>query len=74
MCESADFLAKSRRLRISAGDCLAIYSAGAYGMVQSSNYNTRPRPPEVLVDHDSFQVVRRRETVSDMLRLELPGG
>lgn len=74
VCESADFLARSRRLRISAGDCLAIYSAGAYGMVQSSNYNTRPRPPEVLVDHGSFQVVRRRETVSDLLRLELPGG
>lgn len=73
VCESADFLAKSRRLRVAAGDLLAVYSAGAYSMVQSSNYNSRGRPPEVLVDGDQFHVVRRRETSADMLRLELPG-
>lgn len=72
VCESADFLAKDRRLAIAAGDLLAVYSAGAYAMVQASNYNSRGRPPEVLVDGDTFTVVRRRETSTDMLQLELP--
>jgi diaminopimelate decarboxylase len=72
VCESADFLAKDRRLAIEAGDLLAVYSAGAYAMVQTSNYNSRGRPPEVLVDGDTFAVVRRRETSTDMLQLELP--
>lgn len=72
VCESADFLAKDRLLNIAAGDLLAVYSAGAYAMVQASNYNSRGRPPEVLVDGAQFHVVRRRETVTDMLRLELP--
>jgi len=71
VCESADFLAKNRQLAISDGDLLAVYSAGAYGFVQSSNYNSRGRPPEVLVNGDSFRVVRRRETTTDMLQLEL---
>lgn len=72
VCESADFLAKDRLLTIEPGDLLAVYSAGAYAMVQASNYNSRGRPPEVLVEGDAFSVVRRRETSTDMLRLELP--
>ncbi len=71
VCESGDFLAKERSLSVLAGDLLAIHSAGAYGMVQSSNYNSRPRPAEVLVDGADFQVVRRRETSADQLRLEI---
>lgn len=73
ICESGDFLAKDRRLHISAGDLLAIYSAGAYGMVQSSNYNSRGRPAEVMVDGAGISVIRRRETTADMLQLELSG-
>ena len=72
VCESGDFLAKNRLLNIEAGDLLAVYSAGAYAMVQASNYNSRGRPPEVLVDGSNFRVVRRRETSADMMRLELP--
>jgi len=71
VCESGDFLAKERPLSVAEGDLLAIHSAGAYGMVQSSNYNSRPRPAEVLVDVADFQVVRRRETSADQLRLEI---
>lgn len=72
VCESGDFLARERHLTLAAGDLLAITSAGAYGMAQSSNYNTRPRPAEVLVDGDRFHVVRRRETAEDLYRHELP--
>ncbi|MGE0621781.1 MAG: diaminopimelate decarboxylase [Pseudomonadales bacterium] len=72
VCESGDFLARDRHLTVAPGDLLAITSAGAYGMVQSSNYNTRPRPAEVLVDGERFRVVRRRETAEDLYRLELP--
>ncbi len=77
VCESGDFLARERRLTVAAGDLLAVTSAGAYGMAQSSNYNTRPRPAEVLVDGDTFRVIRRRETPEDLYRHELaaaPGG
>jgi diaminopimelate decarboxylase len=49
-----------------------VHSAGAYGMAQSSNYNTRPRAAEVLVEGDSFRVIRRRETIRDLLAAELP--
>jgi len=66
VCESADFLAKDRRLAARAGDLLAIMSAGAYGMVMSSNYNSRPRAAEVLVDGSRAHVVRRRETVEQL--------
>ncbi|MEQ8860624.1 MAG: diaminopimelate decarboxylase [Pseudomonadales bacterium] len=72
VCESGDFLAEDRDLALAQGDLLAVCSAGAYGMVQSSNYNTRGRPAEVLVDGDAFSVIRRRETVRDQLALELP--
>ena len=70
VCESGDFLALDRELALTEGALLAIRSAGAYGFVQSSNYNSRPRAAEVLVDGDDFAIVRRRETVADLLRLE----
>lgn len=70
ICESGDFLAKDRALTLSQGDLLAVKSAGAYGMVLASNYNSRGRPCEVLVDGADFSVIRRRETISDQLRLE----
>jgi diaminopimelate decarboxylase len=68
VCESGDWLAKDRRLALSAGDTLAILSAGAYGMSMSSNYNSRPRAAEVLIDHDGTpHLVRRRETFEDLI-------
>ncbi|MSQ54061.1 MAG: diaminopimelate decarboxylase [Betaproteobacteria bacterium] len=70
VCESADFLAKDRRLAACAGDLLAIMSAGAYGMCMSSNYNTRPRAAEVLVDGKHAHLVRRRESVEELFALE----
>ena len=70
VCESGDFLAKGRRLALAAGDLLAVHSAGAYAMAQSSNYNSRPRAAEVLVDGDEFHVIRHRETSEDLFRLE----
>jgi diaminopimelate decarboxylase len=70
VCESADFLAKERRLAAGAGDLLAIFSAGAYGMSMSSNYNSRPRAAEVLVDGQAAHLVRRRETPGDLFALE----
>ena len=72
VCESGDFLARDRDLTIAPGDLLAICSAGAYAMALSSNYNSRPRPAEVLVDGDDFQVIRRRETHEDLYRHEMP--
>lgn len=70
VCESGDFLAKDRELTLAPGDLVAVHSAGAYAMVQSSNYNSRPRPAEVLVDGDAFHVIRRRETPEDLYRHE----
>jgi diaminopimelate decarboxylase len=70
VCESADFLAKDRKLAAREGDYLAIMSAGAYGMVMSSNYNSRPRAAEVLVDGAKTQLVRRRESVEELFALE----
>ncbi|MBI3465965.1 MAG: diaminopimelate decarboxylase [Planctomycetes bacterium] len=68
ICESGDFLAKNRPLPpVQAGDLLAIFSAGAYGMAMSSNYNSRPRAAEVLVDGSTFRLVRRRETYEDLV-------
>jgi len=72
VCESGDFIARERELpAVKEGDLLAVLDTGAYGMVLSSNYNTRPRPAEVLVDGRKVQVIRRRESVSDLMRLEL---
>lgn len=74
VCESGDFLAKDRLLPpLSRGDLLATFSAGAYGMVMASNYNTRPRAAEVLVDGPDARVVRRRETLEDLLGPERVG-
>ncbi|MCK6482448.1 MAG: diaminopimelate decarboxylase, partial [Planctomycetes bacterium] len=74
ICESGDFLAKDRRMtKVKEGDCLAIFSAGAYGFVMSSNYNTRPRAAEVLVDGKNARVVRERETYDNLLGPELSG-
>jgi diaminopimelate decarboxylase len=72
VCESGDFLAKDRRIEAREGDLLAIRSAGAYAMAMSSNYNSRPRAPEVLVEGRAARLVRRRESVEDLLRLERP--
>ena len=70
VCETGDFLGKDRKLRLQAGDLLAVRSAGAYGFVMASNYNTRNRPPELMVDGDKVHVVRRRETLKDQLAPE----
>ena len=70
ICESADFLGKDRELVVAADDLLAVRSAGAYGFVMSSNYNTRPRVAEIMVDGDVAHVVRRREVLADLLDLE----
>lgn len=66
ICETGDFLAKERSLALAEGDLLAVHSAGAYGFVMSSNYNTRGRAAEVLVDSDQAVQVRRRETVAEL--------
>jgi diaminopimelate decarboxylase len=72
VCETGDFFARDRSLPImEEGDLLAILDAGAYGMVLASNYNTRPRPAEVLVSGKSAKLIRRREKISDLLRQEL---
>lgn len=70
VCETGDFLGKDRRLSLLPGDLLAIRSAGAYGFVMSSNYNSRNRPPELMVDGDQVHVARARETFDDQVRLE----
>ena len=68
ICESGDFLAKDRELaRVEPDDLLAVMSAGAYGFVMASNYNTRPRAVEVLVDGNRYTIVRRRETYEDLV-------
>ncbi len=72
VCESGDFFARDRALpKVKAGDLVALLDAGAYGMVQSSNYNTRVRPAEVLVDGDEAKLIRRRETLKELLGAEI---
>ncbi len=72
VCETGDFFARDRELPVAnEGDLLAILDAGAYGMVLASNYNTRSRPAEVLVDGKSSKLIRRRETTADLLRNEI---
>ena len=71
VCETGDFLGKNRELAIAAGDLLAVRSAGAYGFCMASNYNSRPRPAEVLVDGDEAIEIRRRETYADLWKGEV---
>ncbi len=70
ICESGDFLARARTLAVTEGELLAILSAGAYGMTMSSNYNTRPRAAEVIVDGNQAHSVRQRETVGELFAAE----
>ncbi|WP_153099238.1 diaminopimelate decarboxylase [Paraburkholderia hayleyella] len=70
VCESGDWLGRERRLAVSPGELLAVYSAGAYGFAMSSNYNTRPRAAEVMVDGDQVHVVRVREEVAQLFANE----
>ena len=70
ICESSDFLGHKRALNIEPGDVLAVMSAGAYGMAMSSNYNTRARAAEVMVDGAEVHLIRRRETIEDLYALE----
>jgi len=72
VCESGDFFARDRKLApVEPGDLVALLDAGAYGMAQSSNYNTRPRPAEVLVEGAKARLIRRRETMADLLAPEV---
>ncbi|MGB6941823.1 MAG: diaminopimelate decarboxylase [Bryobacteraceae bacterium] len=71
VCESGDFLARAREMpNVLPGDLLAVCTAGAYGFVASSNYNARPRPPEILVEGDRYRVIRQREKYDDLIRGE----
>lgn len=70
VCETGDFLGKNRSLSLEQGDLLCIKSSGAYGFTMSSNYNTRPRACELMVDGDKVHVVRKRETIDDLIALE----
>jgi diaminopimelate decarboxylase len=71
ICETGDFFARDRKLApVEPGDLIAILDAGAYGMSESSNYNTRTRPPEVLVEGAKARLIRRRETIKDLLEPE----
>ena len=72
VCETGDFLGKERALAVKEGDLLAVLSAGAYGFAMSSNYNSRPRAAEVLVDGAEAKPVRRRESIEDLMRSEMP--
>ncbi|AGA31792.1 Diaminopimelate decarboxylase [Thioalkalivibrio nitratireducens DSM 14787] len=70
VCETGDFLGRERELVLAPGDLMAVRSAGAYGYVMASNYNSRPRPPEVMVDGDRYYIVNRREQVDHLMMRE----
>jgi diaminopimelate decarboxylase len=70
VCETGDFLGRERDLALVPGELLALFGAGAYGFTMSSNYNSRPRAPEIMVDGDRAHLVRERETVADLMRGE----
>jgi diaminopimelate decarboxylase len=70
VCETGDFLGKDRSLAIAEQDLLCLCSAGAYGFVMASNYNSRGRAAEIMVDGDEFHIVRARETIEDLVRGE----
>jgi diaminopimelate decarboxylase len=71
ICETGDFLGKDRNLNIQQGDLLAVCSAGAYGFTMSSNYNSRPRAAEVMVDGDQYHIIRQRETIDSLMQGEI---
>jgi diaminopimelate decarboxylase len=71
VCESGDWLGRDRALAVQPGDTLAVLSAGAYGMAMASNYNTRPRAAEVMVDADQATLIRRRETAAELFSHEI---
>ena len=70
VCESGDWLGRDRYLAVEEGDLLAILSAGAYGFVMASNYNTRPKPAEIMVDGKNAYVIRAREKTTDLYTSE----
>jgi diaminopimelate decarboxylase len=70
VCESGDWLGRDRLLAVDEGDLLAILSAGAYGFVMASNYNTRPKPAEIMVDGKNAYVIRARENTQDLFATE----
>jgi diaminopimelate decarboxylase len=70
VCETSDFIGKQRQLALRGDDLLAVMGAGAYGFTMSSNYNSRMRAAEVMVDGDQVQSVRERETIEDLMRGE----
>ena len=70
VCETADYLGLDRELAVEDGELLAVLCAGAYGATMSSNYKTRPRAPEVMVDADRGHLVRGRDTIEDLMRGE----
>ena len=70
VCESGDFLGKNRDLSLETDDLLMITTAGGYGFSMSSNYNTRPRSPEIMVEGDKYKIVRSREKITDLFALE----
>ena len=72
VCESGDWIGRDRALNVAAGDYLAVMSAGAYCMSMASNYNSRGRAPEVLIDGNAARLIRSRETLADLFRSELP--
>jgi len=72
VCETGDFFARDRKMAVvQPGDLVALMDAGAYGLAQSSNYNTRMRPAEVLVEGAKARLIRRRETIADLLGPEM---
>ena len=71
ICETGDFFGKDRALAISTDDCLAVRTTGAYGFTMSSNYNSRPRCAEVLVDGDKHHLIRKRETIASLFEGEM---
>jgi diaminopimelate decarboxylase len=72
VCESGDFLARGREIaNVMPGDFLAVCTVGAYGFVAASNYNARPRAPEILVEGGKYRVVRKRESLEDLIRGEI---
>ena len=74
ICETSDFIARDREVAVLfPGDMLAVMTAGAYGFSMSSNYNSRPRVPEIMVSGSDFKVIRQRETYEDLIRKEESG-